>query len=90
MNGELLFLDGQTGSAANMDKLRRARAHLRKGENRKAQTLALEVLESAPLDADALSVFAVSTYNLRDVPMATAVFEEALLLDPANTGAHYS
>ncbi|MBQ7248474.1 MAG: tetratricopeptide repeat protein [Deltaproteobacteria bacterium] len=89
MNGELLFLDGQTGSAANMDKLRRARAHLRKGENRKAQNLALEVLESAPLDADALSVLAVSSYNLHNVPMATAVFEEALLLDPANTGAHY-
>ena len=46
MNGELLFLDGQTGSAANMDKLLRARAHLRKGENRKAQNLALEVLEA--------------------------------------------
>ena len=89
MNGELLFLDGPAGSAGKMDKLGRARMHLRRREHRKAQDLALEVLESAPLDADALSLFAVSSYNLHDVPMAEALFEKALLLDPANSGAHY-
>ncbi|MBN1142560.1 MAG: tetratricopeptide repeat protein [Deltaproteobacteria bacterium] len=90
MENDFGFFLEEKGSDEKVDQLRRAHVALLRGENREALNLAEEVLETQPMDIDALNLVAVAAFNLNEVAMATALFRKIILLDPDNAGAHHN
>jgi tetratricopeptide (TPR) repeat protein len=90
MDNDFGFLMEEQGSDEKVASLRRAHLLLVQGNHREALNLAEEILETCPLDVDALNLAAASAFNLDELPAAAALFRKVLLYDPDNAGAHHN
>ena len=90
MDNDFGFFLEEKGSEEKVGKLRRAHLSLVQGDCREALNLTEEILESNPMDVDALNLAAAAYFNLDELTTAAALFRKVLLYDPDNAGAHHN
>ena len=90
MNNDFGFFLEEKGPEDKIDKIRRAHLFLSRGNHSESLNLAEEVLESFPMDVDALNLVAVASFNLGEMPKAEALFRKIILFDPDNAGARHN